>query len=126
VSSAVGYLVVAILLPTGVGYGWVAARRLQAWRAAQRPSVPAAQPIERICADLRRLHDLLDVTENAPALPAKNLRCQATRAAYVDALSAACRQLQVAPPTGRPVPRAEIYRVEADLRRLGLDVRPAR
>jgi hypothetical protein len=122
-SSTVVYLVVAVLMPTAAGYTVVVARRLQARREAHRPPTPTTQPVERIRADLRRLHDLLDATENSPDLPAKNLRCQATRAAYIDALSAACQQFQVAPPSGRPVARAEIYRVEAELRRLGLDVR---
>jgi hypothetical protein len=119
-----GLLVVAALLPTAAGYGYLGVRRLYRAYAARRSSLPAGPPIERIHADLRRLHDLLDRTENASDIPAKNLRCQATRAAYLDALNAACRQLQVPVPTGHPVPRAEIYRAEADLRRLGLDVRP--
>jgi hypothetical protein len=50
----------------------------------------------------------------------------AVRAAYLDLLGAACQQLQVRPPAGRPVPRTEIYRVESELRRAGLDVRPVR
>lgn len=116
-------LAVAILLPTAAGYAVLLAHRAWAAREARRP--PLAGPsIERLGADLRRLHALLDATENAPPAPAKNLRCQATRAAYLDALAAACRQLQIAPPAGHPVPRAEIYRVEADLRSHGLDVRP--
>lgn len=120
-------LVVAVLLPTAAGFTFVGARRLHAAYTARRPPLPATQPIERISADLRRLHDLLDATENAPSdIPAKNHRCRATRAAYLDALTAACTQLQVRGPEGRPVSRAEIYRVEADLRRLGLDVRAVR
>lgn len=118
-------LLVAVLMPTAAGYGYVGVRRLYARYEASRPALSASRPIEAIRADLRRLHDLLDETENAPSdIPAKNMRCRATRAAYVDALTAACTQLQVPLPTGKPVPRAEIYRVEADLRRLGLDVRP--
>jgi hypothetical protein len=117
------YLALAVLMPTAAGYLVVALRRLRARLAARRPAAPTDRPIERISADLRRLHDLLDATENASRLTAKNLRCQATRAAYVDALSAACRQLQVDPPAGQPVPRTEIYRVEAELRRAGVDVR---
>jgi hypothetical protein len=117
-------LLVAVLMPTAIGYGVVGARRLHAARAARRPPLPYAQPLERVREDLRRLHDLVDQTENAPSdLPAKYRRCQAARAAYLDALTAACRQLEVPLPAGRPVPRAEVYRVESDLRRHGVDVR---
>lgn len=119
-------LLIAMLLPTAVGGAWVGARGLyRAWERRGRPALSAPQPIERIAADLRRLHRLLDATENSVNLPKKFQRCQATRAAYVDALSAACRQLQVPLPAGRPVPQTEIYRVEADLRNRGLDVRAA-
>jgi hypothetical protein len=123
--DAAVWLVVAVLLPTGMGYAVVLGRRIYRRLAERRCTSVAGHPIERIGADLRRLHALLDATENAPDLPGKNLRCQATRAAYVDALTTACRKLGVPPPAGCPVPRAEIYRVESDLRRVGLDVRPA-
>lgn len=117
-------LILAVLLPVSLAYSAVGVRWLYARHQANRPPLPTARPVERIRADLRRLHDLLEATENSPDIPAKNLRCRATRAAYLDALTAACRQLQVPVPAGSPVPRAEIYRVEADLRRIGLDVRP--
>lgn len=117
-------LVLALLLPTAVAYTVVGVRRLRLLMDARRPALPP-QPIERVSADLSRLRRLLDETENRSDVPAKNLRCRATRAAYLDALGAACRQLEVAPPTGKPVPRAEIYRVEAELRLRGLDVRAA-
>jgi hypothetical protein len=58
----------------------------------------------------------------------KNLRVTAVRAAYVDTLCIACRQVGVPPPlaAGRAfVPLAEIYRAEAALRGHGLDVRSA-
>jgi hypothetical protein len=45
----------------------------------------------------------------------------------VDVLATACRQLDVRPPqqVGQlEIPLAEIYRVEAELRACGLDVRP--
>ena len=49
---------------------------------------------------------------------------QALRGAYVDALSAACRRLDLSPPRGGDrAPQAEIYRVEAALRQRGLEVR---
>lgn len=117
-------LLAAALLPTAVGYGILGLRRMHRAYVSSRPALPANRPIEQLVADLRRLHDLLDVIENAPSdIPAKNLRCQATRAAYLDTLTGACRQLDVPLPAGRPVPRAEIYRVESDLRRLGVEVR---
>ena len=44
--------------------------------------------------------------------------------AYLDLLRDACDRLDVSPlPPGDVVPQAEIYRVEAGLRRSGLDVR---
>jgi len=118
-------LAVAILLPTAVGYTAVAAVRLRRLAAARRPPEPD-EPIEALGADLRRLHAQLDSTESSIGLFAKNLRRNAVRAAYVDALSAACRRVGVAPPaaTGRAsVALAEIYRAEAALRGCGLDVR---
>ena len=123
--AAAVWLVVAVALPTGCGCAWVYGRRLAGWLGERRRRPTLDPPIERVGADLRRLHALLDATENAPDLPGKHVRCAATRAAYLDALETACRQLDVPPPAGRPVPRTEIYRVEAELRRLGLDVRAA-
>ena len=121
--DALLWLLVALLLPTGSGAVWVIGRRI-AKRLGERGRGPVvAPPIERVAADLRRLHEQLAAAENDRQLPAKQLRCRAIRAAYLDTLATACRQLDVAPPSGRPVPRAEIYRVEAQLRQLGLDVR---
>ena len=121
-------LTVAFALPTGVWYAVGAARRLYArHRAGQRLPLPVGPPIERVAADLRRLRALLEATENATDQPGKYLRCRAVQSAYVDVLTSACRQLQVEPP-GRGVvfaPQAEIYRVESELRRHGLDVRCA-
>jgi hypothetical protein len=117
------WLVVALMLPTASGFAWVLGRWLVRRLGERRRAVVAGPPIERLGADLRRLHALLEATENAADLPGKHLRCEATRAAYVDALAVACRQLDVAPPAGPAAPRSEIYRVESDLRRRGLDVR---
>jgi hypothetical protein len=122
-----GLLALAIVLPTAAGYAVVAVRRALGWRAARQPALPAAS-LERLGADLRRLHAQLDATEFAPAMPAKRLRRDAVRAAYVDALTTACRRVGVAPPAASAVGRvsqAEIYRVESDLRGRGLDVREA-
>jgi hypothetical protein len=122
-SGALLGLLIACLLPLGAGYGWVIGKRVAA-RVTARGRAPVPRPLESVERDLRRLHALLDRTENSADLPAKNQRCMATRAAYLDALSAACGRFDVPPPSGRPVSRAEIYRVEADLRRVGVDVRP--
>lgn len=125
--SAAGWLVLAVALLIGSGYAVVAANRLYE-RMSHRGRRGAAEPepIEQLKARLRRLHDLVDATEAAPSdLPAKNLRCRATRAAYVDVLSVACERFQIAPPAGQPVPWPEIFRVESDLRRHGVDVRSA-
>jgi hypothetical protein len=57
------------------------------------------------------------------------VRVEALRGAYLDALGAACRRLEVSPPVAEGPPlsprvrQAEIYRVEAALRQRGLDVR---
>lgn len=123
--GAVVYLAIAVALPLGLGYGIVVATRLVRRRAAQRPPSPP-EPIERLGADLRRLHTQLDVTENAVGLPGKGVRTRAVRAAYLDALGEACARLDVPPPRARAgggVPLTEIYRAEAALRGRGLDVR---
>jgi hypothetical protein len=121
--SAAIWLAVAIALPTASGYAYVLGRQvLRRWR--QRVSTaPTGPTIERLGADVRRLHRLLDEIENAPDRPGKRLRSRATLDAYVDALRAACARLEVPPPAGPPVSRAEIYRVESDLRACGLEVR---
>ncbi|MCU1659900.1 MAG: hypothetical protein JWO57_4556 [Pseudonocardiales bacterium] len=120
-------LIVALLLPSGIGFAAVLVVRWLRWLAAQRHAAPDV-PVERLRSDLRRLHAQLERTESATGLPAKNLRCAAVRAAYVDALSTACRRVGVPPPVAvgnAPVPITEIYRVEAALRGQGLDVREA-
>jgi hypothetical protein len=67
--------------------------------------------------------------ETRTDLPAKRLRMRALRAAYVDALTDACRRLDVSPPSDaagrRPeeIRQSDIYRMEAALRQRGLDVR---
>ena len=119
-------LVAAILAPTALGclvLGVVRASRSLTERR-RRAAVPN-EPIERLGADLRRLHAQLEATENQPATQGKAVRVRAIRAAYLDALCAACRRLEItAPRAGNEhVPLAEIYRVEADLRGHGLDVR---
>lgn len=121
-----GWLVLAVALLTGSGYAVVAAYRVYERVSDRGRGSVEPESIEQLKARLRRLHDLVDAMEAAPSdLPAKNLRCRATRAAYVDVLSVACERFRIAPPAGQPVPWPEIFRVESDLRRHGVDVRSA-
>ena len=126
-SPVVGYLLL-FALPTAVGFAligaWRAARWLAEARYKARYKARPPEPVERLQADLRRLRSELEDTETRSGLTAKHHRVQALRGAYVDALSAACRRLDISPPTGGDrAPQAEIYRVEAALRQRGLDVR---
>ncbi len=124
-SPAVELVLVLALMPV-TGYALIGAWRAAHWIGevrARRKALPAP-PLDRLAADLRRLRAELDDTETRDGLTAKHHRVQALRGAYIDALSAACRQLDVAPPSsGDSAPQAEIYRVEAALRQRGLDVR---
>jgi hypothetical protein len=127
VSPVAGYLLL-FALPTAVGFALIGAWRAGHWltevhrKSRYQASVP--EPLERLEADLRRLRLELEDTETRSGLTAKHHRVQALRGAYVDALSAACRRLDVALPVGGDRARqAEIYRVEAALRQRGLDVR---
>lgn len=98
-------------------------------RAAQRRPAGAGAPIEKVAADLRRLRAQLEARENRPGITGKGMRMGAVRIAYVQVLADACQRLDVAPPRTGPhwhTPLAEIYRVEAQLRERGLDVRPVR
>ncbi len=120
---------VVVMVPTALGWGVLGAIRAYRWLAARRPpGVVSVEPIERVGANLCRLHAALEAAENQNAIPFKSARLRALRAAYIDVLAAACRQLEVNPPTasgGDQVPLAEIYRAEAALRERGLDVRLA-
>ncbi len=99
------------------------ARYLDEARREAPPAPPPPVPVERLAADLRRLRAELEDTETRAGLIAKHHRVQALRGAYIDVLSAACRQLDVTPPSGDGASLAEIYRVESALRQRGLDVR---
>ena len=115
-------------LPTAVGFALIGAWRAARWLAEARyrarfQALPS-EPIERLQADLRRLRSELEDTETRSGLTAKHHRVQAVRGAYLDALSAACRRLDISPPRGGDrASQAEIYRVEAALRHGGLEVR---
>ena len=115
-------------LPTAVGFAligaWRAARWLAEVRYRARFQALPPEPIERLQADLRRLRSELEDTETRSGLTAKHHRVQAVRGAYLDALAAACRRLDISPPRGGDrASQAEIYRVEAALRHGGLEVR---
>jgi HAMP domain-containing protein len=127
-------LAVAIALPIAAVYAVIGGGRLvrwvsETWIPEHRSPQAASEPVERLSANLVRLRSQLEAMETRTDIPAKNLRLRALRAAYVDALTDACRRLDVSPPAGdgrgRPedVRQAEIYRVEAALRQRGLDVR---
>jgi hypothetical protein len=127
VSPVVGYLLV-FALPTAAGFALIGAWRAVRWLGEVRcrahfQALPP-EPIERLEADLRRLRAELEETETRSGLTAKHHRVQALRGAYADALSSACRRLDISPPQGGDrAPQAEIYRVEAALRQRGLEVR---
>ena len=119
-------LALAIALPTAAGFALIYAYRAVNWlgEARHKYKAPPAEPIGRLEADLRRLRAELEDTETRAGLTAKQHRVRALRGAYLDALSAACRRLDVTPPPGGDhASLAEIYRVEAALRQRGLDVR---
>ena len=115
-------------MPTALGFALIGAWRAARWLAEARyrarfQALPP-EPIERLEADLRRLRAELEDTETRSGLTAKHHRVQAVRGAYLDALAAACRRLDISPPRGGDrASQAEIYRVEAALRQGGLEVR---
>jgi hypothetical protein len=127
VSPVVEFLFAAAL-PTLAGFALIYAWRGAGWlgRAAATRRAKALPPdsLERLQADLRRLRAELEDTETRSGLTAKHHRVQALRGAYLDTLSAACLRLDLSPPSGGDrAAQSEIYRVEAALRRRGLDVR---
>ena len=115
---------VAAVLPAAAGLALIGAARAVKWLDEARSEAPQPQPIDRLAADLRRLRAELEDTETRAGLTAKHHRVRAVRGAYIDALTTACKRLEVTPPSGGDrAPLTEIYRVEAALRQRGLDVR---
>jgi len=117
-----------VMIPTAVGYGLILSLRGIGWAVERwpRPPAPELEPIERLTADLRRLRTQLEHMETRTDVPAKNLRLRALRGAYADALTTACQRLGVTPPRSagaQPFNQADVYRVEAELRQRGVDVR---
>jgi fructose-1,6-bisphosphatase/inositol monophosphatase family enzyme len=117
-------LVLAIVLMPLAGYALIALWKAGGWLNEARRKDPPPEPIASLAADLRRLRAELEDTETRARLTAKHHRVRALRGAYLDALGAACRRLELAPPAGGDgASLAEIYRVESELRQRGLDVR---
>lgn len=64
---------------------------LRWWRRRREPEVPAGPPIEKLAADLRRVHRLLaELPDGASAV-----RRYGTRQAYDALLVQACREVEV-------------------------------
>ncbi|MFC3448946.1 hypothetical protein [Amycolatopsis speibonae] len=64
---------------------------LRRWRVRREPEVPAGPPIEKLAADLRRVHRLLaELPSGASAV-----RRYGTRQAYDALLVQACREVEV-------------------------------
>jgi hypothetical protein len=88
-------LVVAVTAPLLVFWLIVRVPRLVdgvgAYLRRHRGPVPAHPPIERLAADLRRVHR--DLAECPPGTP--NVRRRATRAAYDALLTQACAAVEV-------------------------------
>jgi hypothetical protein len=125
-------VVMAILLPTVLGYGALAAVRVRrAWsdRDPAGGPVPLGPPIERVAADLRRINRQRHDLRRDSRAHGRALRFRALDAAYHDVLLIACRAVEVVPPAvtagGVALP-ADIHRVEIELQQHGLDVGPHR
>ena len=121
-------LILVVMLPTALGYALIFSFRGFRWAHERWPRSPAPdpEPMERLTAALRRLRAELETMETRTGVPNKYVRVSALRGAYLDALQAACRRLQVPPPRGADAQRfdqADVYRVESELRQRGLDVR---
>ncbi len=124
-------LILVLLLPTAAMFVLVSLPRAWGWAADRHRSRVAAQraptraeSIAVLTERLRRLRAELEQTETSSGVAAKQHRVRAVRGAYLDTLSAACRQLSIDPPAGGDrASQAGIYRAEAALRERGIDVR---
>jgi hypothetical protein len=127
VSPYVEYILV-VMLPTAAVYGLIFSFRGWRWAYERRlrSRGPELEPIERLTGTLRRLRAELESLETRTGIPNKNVRVRALRGAYLDALGTACQRLEVTPPASAGSERfnqADVYRVEAELRQRGVDVR---
>jgi hypothetical protein len=116
------YLVVVVAPVAGCWLLWTLSRLGREWSRRRRQPEPSGLPIERLSADLRRVHRSL--TELAPDAPA--LRRKATSQAYDALLAQACAAVRVehrldTVPEGleREIER---LRVEEALREAGLGI----
>jgi hypothetical protein len=126
-------IVLILLIPTLAGIALLGAIGLwgdsvQRIRIRRWKATAAVPPLERIAADLRRLHlDVIRLEDSPEPIPGRSMRLRAVRGAYCDSLLVACRALEV-PVERRDLsraPAAEIFRLETELRDRGLDVYPA-
>ncbi len=115
---------IAAALPTAAFGALIGCLRASRKLTEARARPPAAEPLERLEARLRRLRAELEATENKAGTVAKGFHLRVVRGAYADALAQACQRLDVpVPPGGERARQADIYRAEAALRGRGLDVR---
>jgi len=124
---AIATLVAAVALGTVFYFGEMVALTVQVGRLLHLipppPPTPDGMPLERIAADLRRLHG--EVRRHPPGMPMAKFR--GMMAAYDEALLDACRALDLstdlsAIPDG--VEReSERLRVEFELERAGINFR---
>jgi hypothetical protein len=119
----IGWLALAVLLPTLTGYAILFAFRAGRRAAESRRQPPPPEPAERLVTRLRKLRLELEATENTPRGTARQHHLRAIRGAYLDLLRMACDRFDVAPPPGGDRARqADIYRAEAALRDRGVEV----
>jgi hypothetical protein len=85
----------------------------------RRPAPPAAQPVERLAADLHRLAVHLDSVERSRELH-RVARLRAAALAYDDVLLSACRTFEIEVPDGTPLQPVERLQTEAALAQCGL------
>lgn len=116
------YAAVVVGPPLLIVLGIRGARFARECADRRRPPVPRYPPIERLSADLRRLHRyLIDLPEDAPAL-----RRNAAEQAYDELLTAACRALDIrqdlAETRSRMDRDLERLRIEEALRSAGLRI----
>lgn len=113
---------VIAMIPTAVCGAILWIPRLVSRLGRRRPAVPTGPPIEKLAADLRRVHRVL--TNYAPGTPV--VRRIGTLQAYDELLIQACRAVDVDHQIGRLPPGTDLelerLRVEEQLRDAGLAI----